>query len=49
MDEKDEKMFFAGMALVGLAMKGIAPIAAARWAWDYADHMYEQKPREEKE
>lgn len=49
MDEKDQKMFFAGMALVGLVIKGENPIIAAKRAWGFADHMYEQRPREDRE
>lgn len=46
MDERDEKMFFAGMALIGLVQKGVDPTSAAELAWQFADHMYEQRPRE---
>lgn len=46
---EEEKVFFAGMALVGLVLQGVKPNDAAQMAWQYADHMHEQKPREEKE
>lgn len=47
MDERDEKMFFAGMALMGLVIKGQDPVMAAKMAWEFADHMYEQRPRQD--
>lgn len=47
MDDRDEKTFFAGMALIGLVMKGVDPSSAAQLAWQFADHMHEQKPRED--
>ena len=49
MDDKDQKMFFAGMALIGLVQKGLDPSSAAQLAWQFADHMCEQRPREGKE
>jgi hypothetical protein len=45
MDNQDELMFFAGMALIGLVMKGEAPATAAQQAWHYAEFMHELKPR----
>lgn len=45
MDNQDELMFFAGMALIGLVMKGEAPATAAQQAWHYADFMINFKPR----
>lgn len=48
MEEHDQKMFFAGMALVGLVQKGVDPSSAAELAWQFADHMYEQRPRGDK-
>lgn len=48
MEHDDQKMFFAGMALIGLVLRNEGPSAAAQMAWQYADFMIELKPREEK-
>jgi hypothetical protein len=45
MENQDELMFFAGMALIGLVANGQDPTMAAKMAWDYAEHMHELKPR----
>ena len=49
MDHNDEKMFFAGMALIGLVQRGEPPATAASMAWQYADFMIELKPRPDKD
>jgi hypothetical protein len=42
MDEKDKLMFFAGMALVGLVLRGESPDNAAKMAREYAEAMLKQ-------
>lgn len=46
MEHEDQKMFFAGMALIGLVLRDEAPAGAAQMAWQYADFMIELKPRD---
>lgn len=48
MEHEDQKMFFAGMALIGLVLRNESPAGAAQMAWQYAEFMIELKPREEK-
>lgn len=47
MEHDDQKMFFAGMALIGLVLRNEGPATAAQMAWQYADFMIELKPRDE--
>jgi len=47
MEHQDELMFFAGMALIGLVLKGEGPSSAAQMAWQYAEFMHELKPRKD--
>jgi hypothetical protein len=47
MDNKDEMMFFAGMALMGLVARGEAPSSAGQQAWQYAQFMINFKPKEQ--
>jgi len=42
MDEKDERMFFAAMALVGLVIRGEDPKDAAQMAQKYAEAMMKE-------
>lgn len=42
MDEKDERMFFAAMALVGLVIRGEQPKDAAQMAQRYAEEMVKE-------
>jgi hypothetical protein len=49
MDDKDELMFFAGMALMGLVARGDAPSESAQKAWQYAQFMINFKPKGEQE
>lgn len=49
MEHEDQKMFFAGMALIGLVMRNESPAGAAQMAWQYADFMVELKPRDTKD
>jgi len=46
MENNDEKMFFAAMALVGLVMRGESPMDTAERAWTYAEFMVNHKPKE---
>jgi len=46
MDNKDELMFFAGLALMGLVARGEAPSSASQQAWQYAEFMMAHKPDE---
>lgn len=46
MEHEDQKMFFAGMALIGLVLRNEPPSSAAQMAWQYADFMIELKPRD---
>jgi hypothetical protein len=46
MDNKDELMFFAGLALMGLVARGEAPSSASQQAWQYAEFMLNHKPDE---
>jgi hypothetical protein len=46
MDNKDELMFYAGMALMGLVARGEAPSSAGQQAWQYAQFMLNYKPDE---
>jgi hypothetical protein len=39
MDDKDKLMFYAGMALVGLVLRGESPNIAAEMAREYAEAM----------
>ena len=43
MDEKDKLMFFAGMALVGLVLRGESPDNAAKMAQDYAQALLKEQ------
>ena len=43
MDEKDMIMFYAGMALVGLVLRGESPEAAAQMAKAYAQAMLKEQ------
>jgi hypothetical protein len=47
MDNKDELMFYAGMALMGLVARGEAPSIAGQQAWQYAQFMINFKPKEQ--
>ena len=44
MDNKDELMFYAGLALMGLVARGEAPSSASQQAWQYAEFMLNFKP-----
>lgn len=44
MDTKDEMMFYAGLALMGLVARGEAPSTASQQAWQYAQFMINFKP-----
>ena len=44
MDNKDELMFFAGLALMGLVARGESPSSASEQAWQYAEFMMVHKP-----
>lgn len=46
MDNKDELMFFAGLALMGLVARGESPSSASEQAWQYAEFMMTRKPDE---
>jgi hypothetical protein len=47
MDSKDEKMFFAAMAMIGLVMRGESPSDTAQQAWLYASFMMQHtEPKE---
>lgn len=46
MDNKDEMMFYAGLALMGLVARGEAPSSASEQAWQYAEFMINRKPEE---
>ena len=46
MDNKDELMFYAGLALMGLVARGEAPSSASQQAWQYAEFMLIHKPDE---
>lgn len=46
MDNKDELMFYAGMALMGLVARGEAPSVAGQQAWQYAEFMINFKPEQ---
>lgn len=46
MDSKDELMFFAGLALMGLVARGEAPSSASQQAWQYAEFMMAHKTKE---
>lgn len=48
MEKEDQLMFFAGMALVGLASQERHPDVAAQVAWQYAEAMLKIKSRNEK-
>lgn len=43
MEKEDQLMFFAGMALVGLALQERHPDVAAKMAWQYAQAMLKEK------
>jgi hypothetical protein len=42
MDTKEERMFFAAMALIGLVLRGESPTNAAKMAQDYAQAMMKE-------
>lgn len=46
MEHDDQKMFFAGMALMGLVARGEAPSIASQQAWQYAEFMMNFKPEQ---
>jgi len=46
MENKDEVMFYAGLALMGLVARGEAPSSASQQAWQYAEFMMAHKPNE---
>jgi len=46
MDNKDEMMFYAGLALMGLVARGESPSSASEQAWQYAQFMLTHKPDE---
>ena len=45
MDNKDEMMFYAGLALMGLVARGESPSSASEQAWQYAQFMMNHKPQ----
>lgn len=47
MENKDEVMFYAGLALMGLVARGEAPSSASQQAWQYAEFMINHKPKEQ--
>ena len=47
MENKDEVMFYAGLALMGLVARGEAPSSASLQAWQYAEFMINHKPKEQ--
>lgn len=48
MDKEEQLMFFAGMALVGLASQERNPGVTAHMAWQYAEAMLKVKSQTEK-
>ena len=49
MEHEDQKMFFAGMALMGLVARGEAPSTAGQQAWQYAEFMMNFKPEQKEQ
>ena len=45
MDNKDELMFFTGLALMDLVARGESPSSASQQAWQYAEFMMTHKPQ----
>jgi len=46
MEQQEERMFFAAMAMIGLVMRGESPINTAQQAWAYSEFMMIHKPNE---